>query len=61
MADEPKVERGYKVVVFSIATGEKLIEMSVDESVAGDAHELVDMLIKSHQKRKRRLGMKLED
>jgi hypothetical protein len=42
-------------------SGDLVVEMSVDESVAENAHELVDMLIKSHQKKRRRSRMKIED
>jgi hypothetical protein len=61
MPDDGKIERGYKITVFDIRSGDMVVEMSVDESVAENAHELVDMLIKSHQKQKRRNRVKLEE
>jgi hypothetical protein len=61
MADDSKIERGYKITVFDIQTGDLVIDMSLDDSVADHAHELVDMLINSHQKKKRRSRMKLEE
>jgi hypothetical protein len=61
VADDGKIERGYKITVFDIKSGDLVVEMSVDESVAENAHELVDMLIKSHQKKKRRSRMRLEE
>ena len=61
MADDGKIERGYKITVFDIMSGDLVVEMLVDESVAENAHELVDMLIKSQQKKRRRSRMKIED
>ena len=61
MADDGKIVRGDKITVFAIMSGDLVVEMSVDESVAENAHELVDMLIKSQQKKRRRSRMKIED
>jgi hypothetical protein len=61
MPDDGKIERGYKITVFDIKSGDMVVEMSIDESAAEHAHELVEMLIKSHQKKKRRSRMKLEE
>lgn len=58
--DESKIESGYRITVFEIKSGEMIVDMSVEESAASSAHELVEMLIKSHQRQKRRTRMKLE-
>lgn len=61
MADQPKIEQGYKITIFEVPGGRMLMNMEIEETAAETVDIVIRTFIESHQKKKRRSRMKLED
>jgi hypothetical protein len=60
MADEPKIEQGYSVMIFRVPSGEVILDMKVADRVAGKVDELIRLTIEADQKNMRRSRLKLD-
>jgi hypothetical protein len=61
MADDGKIERGYKVTILDIKSGKMICEMSVEDEAAATVTDLIQTVIEAHRKKVRRSRMKLEE